>query len=586
MGVKWYLVMIFLLMLPFCSSTIIFYDSFGDVYNVGDMFYVNFSVEALRDYTDFVEASLNCDGDDFVFFKKYYSFTQGEKRLFDSEFPLSVSGDCAVEVSFDEEDKESRDFEISDDIEVSAEINALSFSPGETVSVSGEAVKENGEELEGYVEISFLNEVERVVEVEDGQFSAKFVLEKDILAGVRELKIKAVEENYLGEVINSGEYKIELVVKSMPSLIEVESENIFSPPYGLNFSARLLDQGGGFIENKSIVVKLFDANSGLIYEGSLKSGGDLSYEFLSDAVKGRWDLNFYYGSVFTNFPLYVEENPEVKVSVGENNILIDNVGNVFYEGVVSVDVNNGTYEDVIDINVNLSVGEGMSYFIDLEGYYNLSVGEEAFENVYLTGAFVFFDPDFNSKSFVVVFVIIGFFLSAYFLFRKKDFFLRLVRGSIDSKEKCGVMKNVSEYDKGDGENSVYVLFLKFEKGSDIIENSLKEYGFSFKRLGDNVIYVLITSRNVSVGSSMFGFARKVRRVFCEKGFGISIVIHSGAFGNKVSVLKNIALTARKLIKFSNGMILLTKEFCDKMGISPRKVEVVEVDGNYLDIALL
>ena len=140
----WILLLLFVMLaLPLVSSTIIIDDDFDDLYNVGDLVEVNFSI--LKDYTisGFVEVVLDCDDENFILKKDYVSLEENKKKYIYLESPLAIEGDCRVEISFLNEVERSVEFEVSDDIIIDYTLNDRFFLPYEKLIINGSVEKEN-----------------------------------------------------------------------------------------------------------------------------------------------------------------------------------------------------------------------------------------------------------------------------------------------------------------------------------------------------------------------------------------------------------------------------------------------------------
>ena len=104
---NWGWILLLLFVMPLVSATIVIDDDFDNLYNVGDLVEVNFSVLKDYDVSGFVEVLLDCDDETFVLKKDYVSVEEDKKKYIYLESPLAIEGDCRIEVSFLSENERS-----------------------------------------------------------------------------------------------------------------------------------------------------------------------------------------------------------------------------------------------------------------------------------------------------------------------------------------------------------------------------------------------------------------------------------------------------------------------------------------------
>src|SRR3989339_39095 len=361
---------------PFGSAVIIFQNNFDNLYNVGDKMRVNFTIENNFALADYVEVSLGCNNQTFIVNKNYYEIGSNEKRYFFFEFPAPINGECVCNVKFGEEKEISSKFKISNEVLIKYNLNDKFFSPLDLIRINGSVIKENKQMFNGGILISIPGIIEKTVEVTNGSFYSEFLIPEKANPSKYNFSLSVEEKNILGKVINSGRKSEKIEVLSSPTSIQIISEELIVLPK------------------------------------------NLSYFFKSDSFKGGWKINSYYGKIFSSKPIYINENSEVLVLVIDNKIKIQNIGNVPYNGIVSLKVQNGSSFLIVPINVdNLDIGETFIPKLDLYGYYNVSYGENNFSNAYLTGAAILFDSTFTIKSYIITFIFLFILISFYFVFK-------------------------------------------------------------------------------------------------------------------------------------------------------------------------
>ncbi|KHO53213.1 MAG: hypothetical protein QT05_C0007G0005 [archaeon GW2011_AR13] len=360
----------------------------------------------------------------------------------------------------------------------------------------------------------------------------------------------------------------------------------------------MINQVGNLIENETLVVKIFDINNNIVFEKEVKSSENLSYFFKSDSLRGGWKINTYYGNIFSSKPIYISENSEVLVLVVDNKIKIQNIGNVPYNGIVSLKVQNGSSSLIVPINVdNLDIGDIFIPKLDFYGYYNVSYGENNFSNAYLTGAAILFDSTFTAKSYIITFIFLFILISFYFVFKNftsvKSFFVKSKEGdfiesaSIRVKKSSSIISGKKEI-SNNSLKKTFVIFIKFDAYFNEISELSKKYSFSFKKMNDNLGYILFCSPPIDNPEiSMFHFGRDLMRFSNLKGYKVSIVLNGSLIEGKLSSLKKLALTSRKMINFTEGKILVVDSIFNKLNIpSSRTNRHINIDGKDYSVFLI
>lgn len=552
---------IVMFLIHFISGEIIFNESFEDRYSVGDLIKVNFFVEKQIIVLDYVEVFLVCGGDKELVSKQPLQTEVNKKNYFSFEFPAFLEGDCYLEIQFDGESKKSDDFEISNEIIIDYQINNKIFSPSDEINLFGVAKKGNGDLLNGIIEVFISGVFEKFFDIEGGNFSLVIPVGKEVPPGEYILYIRAVNKNLKEEVINSGEENVEIEIKRIAMSVDILTEEIVSPPKNFSVKANLLDQGGNLIQNESILLKFFSPERDILFEGSVKSGEEIFYFFKENSAKGMWELNAYFGGIFSSKQIYIEENPSILINVVNNSdgsfLLIYNNGNVLYSGVVSFFLNNGTSEEEILINIDLEIGDELRYDLDFEGDYEVVFGEESLGNFYLTGATVGTDLVLNPWSYYLVLVLFLIF-GGFYLFKKREEIKSFGRGLFLKKESL-VDKKVPFNKKA------YICFFAFDKDFSDAEIIIERYGLSFRKVSTGVYFVLIYSTE-NLSKKFFNLAKEIREKSKLRKINFSIVLNQTNFDNRVSALKQFSSASRKLLSHAKNKLLISKNIFDSLGL--------------------
>jgi hypothetical protein len=127
--------------------------------------------------------------------------------------------------------------------------------------------------------------------------------------------------------------------------IKIVSEEFIIPPKNFSFYVELLDQAGNIFNNGSIMIKLIDTDKNVLMQKQVSNFENVTYEFSGKAKRGSNYIYAYYGNIFSSFPVYIEDYSAVNVGLEENNIRVENVGNVPYQGIINFSICNDSQKE-------------------------------------------------------------------------------------------------------------------------------------------------------------------------------------------------------------------------------------------------
>lgn len=577
---KIWVVVFFILLFPAISAEIIIDDTFDSEYSYGDLIEANFSLEKQVDSSGYLEAVLDCNKGDLLVSKRYLQVEANEKEIFDLEFPANVEGECVFEVSFGSESESSEEFSVSDDISIDFSMSSRSVFPGESVSINGTARKANGQFLDGTIKIFSEELVDRIFEVDDGRFEASFEIPQDSPSGKITFFIEAIERNYDEEVINSGKVNFNVDVESEPTTIEVVAVESVEPPENLSMSFRLLDQGGKLIGNETILLKVFDPLKEIVSERTFSSDDNYVYFFDADSLRGAWDFNFYHGSVFSKKQIFVGENPQVSALVvydsGISYLRVTNEGNVPYSGVVLVELENSDGVEEIGVNVDLGVGESVDEKLEFNGDYNLSFQGESLGAFTLSGASVGLDLDLSESSYWGFFIVVFVFVLGFVGYKGRGRIAGFIkkRRERKAKKKKSKSKEVKKEDLytetfktkslGFSGDKAFIVFFRTDSFLDELTTIASRYGWNFRKVNERVHFILLYSKDQDVEKKIFSFVNDSRNFLKDKRVRFSISIHSDRLTRKPEFLKEFSTVGKRLLDYSKGEVLASKNFFDSV----------------------
>ena len=359
---------IFLIFLTsFLSATILVNTPISDVYNLGETINVpiKLSSETNIDTIEQLKVDLLCDGAQIKIHDGPEQLLGGEEKTIERVIPLikpyiaNSKNTCKIRISFGEDIKIlENEFEISDKINVVTKMVKSEFSPGEIMIIQGDALKENGKPVQGYIEISarITNSSENIKTldtVKNGYFYIEIPLAENTKAGEYSVSINVYEKDYQGEMTNKGFASTNLRVLQIPTSLEIIFDEEEVQP-GTNVKAKTIlhDQTGERIESLSIMTIKNQKNE-ILEQSEKKTDEYLEYEIVYNEPPQEWIVVAISNKLTAEATFKIKENKEVKIELLNSTLRISNVGNVIYNDSVLVKIG----EEPLYLNITLDIDE-------------------------------------------------------------------------------------------------------------------------------------------------------------------------------------------------------------------------------------
>jgi len=580
MKVKVIFFVLLLFVLPLASAQIVFENNFNGVYSVGDLVHVNISIQKPVSTSSYLETFLTCGGSNFLVWKNYVSVLGGGRKFVDFDFPISIYGNCHLKSTFDGDSQSSQQFNVSRDIKINYDLNSISFSPGDNFLIKGTATKANGELLNGTLKIFSPGLVEKTIAVSKGKFNYNFEIPPGALPGNHDFNFEAREEDASNHLINEGESSFKITVRSIPSKI-VSHTNFteVDPPKNVTINFSLEDQAGNPISNEFLILEIHDTENNILVKKTVESPGKYFYEFPGNATLGLWSFGFYYGSLSSFSKVYVGENKNLSFNVANNNtLLIKNVGNVLYDGIVTYSFQNMSGEENRSINVSLDVGKQMGVPLNLRGDYNLSAGGNSLGGFSFTGNAIKEGSSGMPLFGYWVFIGILFLGILIFLFFRKKSFVKTKSPYMKKKNWVATQgkHKRSLFLKTKSNMDVYSAFFKnFDENLNGFKEILKKYGWTLHRVNNKISFVLFYSNQKSSSKKIVKFAKEMLEVAKSKKVSLSISVNSEKFYNDKTLISKFALKSRKMLeKAPSGEMIVSKKILEDLGIKKDQRKVL------------
>ena len=153
-----FIIFLALILLPFASADI-YINGLKDVYNVGDIVEAEVTLSSSVYTSGFFISYLVCGVNEIETYLSMEGINPGEEKvisvraIIDNNIIGDLIGECYLRSLYGSGEVRSPVFKISRFVRVSMDINDISFFPGDSVDISGRIVKDNGELLNGFVNI-------------------------------------------------------------------------------------------------------------------------------------------------------------------------------------------------------------------------------------------------------------------------------------------------------------------------------------------------------------------------------------------------------------------------------------------------
>ncbi len=493
-------ILLLTLIIPAVNAEISFSQP-NSVYNLGDDFSINLDVSSNSDTNSFLVASLICSNSNNItnenkieLYRAPISVKAFEKKAvdismkFDSSLISNLEGSCYIEASYNKETSRSQTFLITRNVDVSLLIEGKQFNPGEFITINGQAVKENGANLNGFVDISIdVLGVNIVEQVNNGKFNTSVVLPEKSSPGVAVVSGKAYEKDSNGDITNFGTFSETFRVKQIAKSIDIAlGSSTIIPGEDFIYNVLVYDQIGQEIE-RDVVVKITKTDNSLYKENIVPSSKSQNLSLSTSEQYGTWTILATSSNLSIERNIFVEELELLNFSLENKTLVVKNIGNIPF--IKAIEIAIGNVREVK--NLNLKVGEEKRFRLSApEGEYGISVLKDGTSHnigtALLTGRAVSID-DFGKFRFgsisvfvwiALILILLAIAVYLYIRIRKKSYF-----AGIPSKSEIKVKtlqpssslsKETSIIDSGQKQQCA-IISLKIKNLIELERNKMKDY---------------------------------------------------------------------------------------------------------------
>jgi len=377
----------------FASATITVTGQFNDVYNLGDSISIPVTITASAMGAHGFSMNLVCGAAiNELFYTNSQNFPAHEGVfLMDTSLFLTKDilkeyiGTCKIKATLQGESSitfPTDGFKISNVLTLKPTIEETEFEPGQSILIYGDVTKENGQDANGFIDLEIVisNSSENIVQkgtINNGMYSINITLPAGMAAGNYLVKLIAYEVDSAGLKTNKGFVNYNIAIKQIPTSLELTfKENEIKPGTSVEVKAILHDQTGEKIDSTAIIT--IKRGTTEIIEGggpSEKETGEyMELPIAYNEPPSNWTVFAMSNQLTAESHFVVIENKEIKAEMVNETLVITNIGNVLYNGTITIKIGNSSEER----NLSLAIDGKKEYKLgaEYEGMYTVELVDE------------------------------------------------------------------------------------------------------------------------------------------------------------------------------------------------------------------
>jgi len=370
---------VFLILIGIASASITISQS-ASIYNLGDTIHITITINPSIVEGNF-EGKLICGNSSETFYKispAKSAFTANQeikinhKIIIERQYIGNMTGECRIIASLGSITTQTERFRISSDIIVNAILNKEFYDPGEVIVLDIDAVKANGQRLNGFVKSEGLFNFEK--QITEGKLREILTTEKNLEAGEYKMDLFIFEENKDKEILNFKNITVGLRINQIAYSVPITLPSLeINPGTDFEFKAELFDQSGKKMHG-IVTIEFFSPLRERILL-SVESGNSEVVSFPRNATPGTWALYSSHGRLKEERKIKVNSVPllEYNFIEGSSVLLITNIGNADYVGIVQVAIG----EENRNLTLDIKPGEERKFTLYAPtGEHDVKIGNE------------------------------------------------------------------------------------------------------------------------------------------------------------------------------------------------------------------
>jgi len=382
------LFLVILLLLPFAFADISIKTD-QNTYNLGNSLKVSASILQANNFEGLFKMTLSCDSYNLPYFLTPVSLEANYRSAVtvpDLKItPLmlgncTIIGDLATNDNLIAEEKESSNFEVTDQLAVLPVKAKITSLPADIVPIVGVVNEAFGSNVLNAASKIVLDNSSYDADVIDGNFNATIKIPKNIASGRHEIGIAVSDLKG-----NAGSALIELDITAVPTYIKTDlSGHALLPGSKLLITSSLYDQANDLI-NVSLYLELKLADGTTVFTKTANSNEQIEHEFSQYAPPGKYLLKSTYKSLFTEDFINISEVKDIHIKYENETVLIQNIGNINFVDELTFILESQLKKYPITKSIMVEPGKSLSIDLSKEvplGIYNIKVPiKEAMQNI-------------------------------------------------------------------------------------------------------------------------------------------------------------------------------------------------------------
>jgi len=407
-------------------------------YNLEEVISIPVIVKSTTSIIGSFNADLICNGNQINFYKNGVALKAGEEKRMEPSLVLTqdllggIKGNCVIKAYLGASYTLTNEFKISSLINLAAEISNSEIFPKEGFLIRGSASKESGTPVKGFIEAKIFSgeisanitpTITQLETINNGYFQINITIPKNTKAGTYVLILKAYEKDTLDSITNKGTFQSEIIVKQLPTNLEIFLETPkVEPGTSLKAKAILHDQTGKNIPSTAVI--------------TIKNNKDKTLNKIETRTEEFFEFPIEYNEPPVEYKIigtcsgletetffHITEKQDIEVKVINQSLIIKNKGNVPYcNKTVLVKIGPET----LNLNFCLEVDEEQRYNLNApDGEYEIEIitdKENIKETVALTGKAIDIKKvgkaSLSRHPFIWIFVIIVLGFVAFTVYKK------------------------------------------------------------------------------------------------------------------------------------------------------------------------
>jgi hypothetical protein len=230
-------ILILMIILPFSSADIIINQQPNKIYNLGDSVLVPVTIKTITGLSSTFSMDLLCGNKQINFYKNGVSLLAGEEKMMDASLVLTKEivgeyvGSCKIKTILPGEYELTDNFKISNILTIQPNTENIEYNPGESVLIYGNSLKENGKDVNGFIDLEIVtdNSSNNIIQpgtINNGMYSMNITFPKKMKAGSYLVKLIAYEMVADGSKTNKGFVNYNIKIKQVPTFLELHFENV------------------------------------------------------------------------------------------------------------------------------------------------------------------------------------------------------------------------------------------------------------------------------------------------------------------------------------------------------------------------